>query len=146
LEQEIAQGADTPASKTILLPNLAKLFQSKSMVMMLSDFDFLSQLSPTDMGMLGQLRGHHQVSALLLLDPVEEHLSLRHGWLPLGDPVSCQTAWINTGDRWMVRAYLKAFRKALTEKESILRTFARVHRVHNDGNLLGRVIRWARAA
>ncbi len=92
------------ALQDVEFPNLPSLLTNRSLVFLISDFAFLDQNTEI-LPLLTRLSPKHEVYSMLLVDPIEEELSYKHGWLPLCDEATRTVVWINTADRWLIREY-----------------------------------------
>jgi uncharacterized protein (DUF58 family) len=138
-EIDAAMAQDAVALETDHFPDIAAFMQNRCLVFLLSDFTFLTTVRHAHRA-LTRLHPKHQVKSLLLVDPVEEELIYHHGWLPVSDGTPGGALWINTDDRWMIKAYRKQFHKQFMHKQHLLSPWSRCHRVNTQIDPLEQVV------
>jgi uncharacterized protein (DUF58 family) len=130
-----------PAS-ALVFPDVAQLIQPfpRSWVVLMSDFAFLDS-HPHALAPFSYLADKHPIQSLLLLDPVERDLVYGLGWLPLKNSQYPDVLWVNTTDRWMIRAYRRAVTSVIQRRVTSLSLWSRAMVVHTAQSPLDTVCR-----
>lgn len=137
------QCAEAPKPATAF-PDLSRVFYHRGLVLLLSDFQFL-RTCPDVLPLMSRLSRRHQVHSLLLVDPVEEDLVYGHGWLPVTNDETRRPYWINTQERWRIKAYRRAFRKQIQVIQQQLRPWSSSLLLHTHEDPVVAIVRFINA-
>jgi uncharacterized protein (DUF58 family) len=102
---------------------LAHLVQKHATVIVFSDF---LSLKPKWKSPLGQLSRHSKLILVMLQDEVEKAVPCGLGLLPLINPETLETAWLDTSDSLALSEYRQAFQRWQEQTKKLLETIGTV--------------------